>query len=99
MSDVEALRHEWRIKKPEGKNRNRKYIGPEGRIKGLNYALGLERFTSNCEQPLKDMNLNIWILDEYMHYLDERPELDRLTIIECDRLDNEYICKHIMKIE
>ena len=54
-NEREALRHEWRIKKPEGKNRTKKYYGPKGRIRGLNYALGLERFTSKCEKALKDM--------------------------------------------
>jgi predicted GIY-YIG superfamily endonuclease len=98
-TEVEALRHEWRIKKPEGKNRNRRYFGPEGRIKGLNYALGLERFTSNCEKPLRDMDLTIWILREYAYLLEERPELDRLTIIESDRLDDDYISDNIIRID
>jgi predicted GIY-YIG superfamily endonuclease len=95
-SDVEAQRHEWRIKKPEGKNRNRKYVGPSGRIKGLNYALGLERFTSKCENAVKDMDLTIWVLKEYAHILEDRPELKRLQIIECDELNNEYIENNIM---
>jgi predicted GIY-YIG superfamily endonuclease len=94
-TEVEALRHEWRIKKPEGKNRNRKYTGAEGRMKGLNYALGLERFTSKCDKPLRDMELTIWVLREYAHLLKVRPELQRLTIIECDNLDDEYITNNI----
>lgn len=96
-SDRESQRHEWRIKKPEGKNRNRKYFGPAGRIKGLNYALGLERFTSNCEKALKDMDLTIWILSEYSYLLESRPELDRLKIIETDRIDNDYIMNNIIR--
>lgn len=94
-SEVEALRHEWRIKKPEGKNRGSKYLSAEGRVKGLNYALGLERFTSKCEKPLAEMNLTIWILREYAHLLDDRPELHNLTIIECESLDTEYINQNI----
>jgi predicted GIY-YIG superfamily endonuclease len=97
-SDKEALRHEWRIKKPEGKsrNKNKKYIGPGGRIKGLNYALGLERFTSNCENAIKDMKLNIWILKEYRHLLEDRPDYLLLNIIECDTINNEFIELSIM---
>lgn len=94
-SEVEALRHEWRIKKPEGKNRRAKYQSPEGRIRGLNFALGLERFTSKCLKPLREMNLTIWILKEFAHLLDERPELPNLTIIECESLDAEYINNYI----
>lgn len=92
-SDKEAQRHEWRIKKPEGKgiHKNKKYIGPVGRIKGLNYALGLERFTSQCEKPIKEMDLTIWILKEYTHLLEERADYHLLQIVPCDKLDDEFI--------
>lgn len=98
-SDEEAQRHEWRIKKPEGKNRNKKYVGPAGRIKGLNYALSLERFTSNCENLIKDMELNIWILEEYADLInikEKRSDLDNLNIISCKSIDTEYIKNNIM---
>ena len=100
-SDVEALRHEWRIKKPEGKSRTQKYNGPAGRIRGLNYALMLERFTSKCETPIKDMDLNIWVLNEYADLLDAKHKmgLDKLRIIGSDVLDAAYITEHIHTVQ
>lgn len=72
----EALRCEWRIKKPEGKRRTTKYVGPRNRIKGVNHAMSLERFTSNCPNTVKDLGLKIWVHEDYVDALDERYYLD-----------------------
>lgn len=83
-SEKEALRCEWRIKKPEGKNRSSKYNSPSGRIRGLDYILDLEKFTSNCEQKIKDQHLTIWILKEYRYLLRDRLDYVHLKIVELD---------------
>ena len=70
----EALQTEWRIRRVEGRKRPRKYSGPGGRIKGLNQILKMEKFTSNCIRNVKDMNLTIYLEEEYHEYITDLPE-------------------------
>lgn len=84
----ETLRCEWRIKKPEGKRRTSKYVGPANRIKGLNYALGLEHFTSNCINLTRDMGIKIWVHEDYADNLEEREYID---IENCLAFDDAII--------
>ena len=66
---IEALQTEWKIKTVEGRRRPSKYNKPEGRVKGLNNILQLDKFTSNCKRDICDMNLTIYIQDEYKNLL------------------------------
>ena len=66
---IEALQTEWKIKTIEGRRRPAKYNKPEGRIKGLNCILQLDKFTSNCKRNVCDMELTIYIKDEYRNLL------------------------------
>lgn len=65
LDERDALRHEWRIKKPLGKNRTSKYCTPAGRIDGVSYALTLDKFTTKCERLTSECNFTIWILKEF----------------------------------
>jgi predicted GIY-YIG superfamily endonuclease len=85
----DALRCEWRIKKPEGKRRNGKYSKSKGRIKGLVYALKLDRFTSNCDILTCDMGLTIHTLNEYVDMFEEVYDTigrDKIKIIGYDTI-------------
>lgn len=71
---ISALQAEWRIKRVEGKRRPSKYCRPDGRIKGLNKIFTLEKFTSNCKENICDMNLTIYIDQNYKQFLQDIPE-------------------------
>jgi len=79
---IATLQAEWRIKRVKGRRRSRKYSKPEGRIKGLNEILKLERFTSKCKNKICDQNLIIYIDDEYKKYLTDIPENIQIKSIE-----------------
>ena len=68
---INALQCEWRIRKPFNKRRTIEYCGSEGRIKGLNHVLHLEKWTNRAlpnGYPLK-----VKILPEYKYLLSELP--------------------------
>ena len=75
-----ALQCEWRIRKPFNKRRTREYCGPEGRIKGLNHVLHLDKWTSNSIKS--GFPLEVKILPEYRHLLTDLP--DYITVTELD---------------
>ena len=70
---INALQCEWRIKKPFNKRRTREYCRSEGRIKGLNHVLHLDRWTSNSI-PNGEFPLEVNILPEYKHLLTDLPD-------------------------
>jgi len=74
---INALQCEWRIKKPFNKRRTREYCGPEGRIKGLNYVLHLDKWTSNS--VIVDFPLEVKILPKYKHLLTDLPNYITVT--------------------
>ena len=70
-----ALQCEWRIKHPAPKRtRPQRYNSPEGRIIGLNEILKLDRWTGSSTIDNKDLELKIWILEEYADLLTDIPD-------------------------
>ncbi len=76
-----ALQCEWRIRKPLNKRRVGMYCGPEGRIKGLNHVLHLDKWTSNSIS--NGFPLEVKILPQYKHLLSDLP--DYVTITDMDQ--------------
>ena len=62
----EAMKAEWRIRHPDFKKyKSKKFIGPEGRIRGLDYILNnSDKWTSTSEN-IKEQDLDINIIEEY----------------------------------
>jgi predicted GIY-YIG superfamily endonuclease len=86
-----ALSCEWAIKHPTKKKiRPKKYCGIEGRIKGLNEILLLERWTTKCELN-NDCNYIIYIVKEMAQYLDKTIIPNNITIIEVDMIDKTTV--------
>lgn len=83
---INALQCEWKIKHPVRKKvRPSKYNSPEGRIKGLNKVLKLNKWTSNSTCNNNDYNFKVWILNDYIYLLTDLP--DNIEIIGVDRID------------
>jgi predicted GIY-YIG superfamily endonuclease len=83
-----ALQCEWKIKHPARKKlRPAKYNSPEGRIIGLNEIFQLDKFTSECEYLIKDMNLEIFIVKEYANKLTNVPSNILVHIVDSLNLD------------
>lgn len=81
-----ALQCEWRIKHPAKKKiRPRRYNSPKGRIIGLNEVLKMNRWTSNTIIDVTNLNLEIWILNEYAHILTDLPS--NIKVINVDKID------------
>jgi predicted GIY-YIG superfamily endonuclease len=80
-----CLQSEWRIKKPNNRNRRGKYCTPKGRILGLCKVLKLNRWTGNSIYDNKDMKLTVWIEKQYSHLLKGIP--DNIEVITVDRID------------
>jgi len=74
---INALQCEWRIRKPSNKRRAREYRGPEGRIKGLNHVLHLDKWTSRAAD--NGFPMEVKILPEYKHFLTELPDYVAVT--------------------
>lgn len=80
-----ALQCEWRIKHPDNKRKRcGKYIGPKGRIKGLNEVLQLDKWTSQSTID-STFNIDIWILKEYAHLLTNLKS--NITLHVVDKID------------
>ena len=72
QDNIECLQCEWRIKHPTNSRiRPKIYSGIEGRIKGLKYILQQEKFTNNSLRLIKDIQLDIYIKEEYIHLLND----------------------------
>ena len=79
-----ALQCEWRINHPDNKRRTRKYCTPIGRIEGLNKVLKLEKWTSNSLHNNNELDLHIYILRNYEHFLTDLP--DNVTLHAVDNI-------------
>jgi len=78
-----ALQCEWKIKHPARKRKRPSvYNSPAGRVMGLAEILRGERWTSKSTHRVCDMNLEIWILDEYARLLDGLPENIRINVVD-----------------
>jgi len=83
-----ALSCEWKIKHPTGSRiRPKKYCGIDGRIKGLNEILHLNKWTSKCEENI-DCLYTIYILKDYVKYIDKSILPSYIDIIEVDTMDD-----------
>jgi len=86
-----ALSCEWMIKHPTRKRiRPKKYCGIDGRIKGLNEILCLEKWTSKCELHVEN-SFTIYIVKEYLNLLDKTIIPKNINIIEVDCIDNNLL--------
>lgn len=85
-----ALQCEWKIKHPARKRtRPQKYNSPSGRIIGLNEILQLDKWTSKSEVAIKDHELKIWILNDYIHLLENVPK--NIQVIGVDKIDLDNV--------
>jgi predicted GIY-YIG superfamily endonuclease len=83
---INALQCEWRIKHPTKKRiRSNKYNSPSGRITGLNEILQVDRWTLQSTIDIKDTKLQLWIVNEYAHLLNDVPA--NVEIIHVDKID------------
>ena len=81
-----ALQCEWRIKHPARKKiRPSKYNSPEGRIIGLNEIFQLEYWTSSSTISVSELELELWVLNDYAHVLTDVPENIKINIV--DKID------------
>lgn len=86
---INALQCEWRIKHPNNKRkRSIKYLNPEGRIKGLNKVLKLEKWTNSSTIINSTIKLKVWIKKEYSHLLTDLPDNIEVIIVDEIDLDN-----------
>ena len=76
--NINALQCEWRIRKPFNRRRTKAYCCPEGRIKGLNHVLHLDKWTSNSIP--NGFPIEVKILPEYKHLLTDLP--DYISVID-----------------
>lgn len=79
-NNINALQCEWRIKKPFNKRRTKEYCSPEGRIKGLNHVLHLDKWTSNS--IMSGFPLDVKILSKYKHLLTDLPDYITVTSVD-----------------
>jgi len=82
----EALQMEWKLRTIIGRRRPSKYNKPIGRIKGLNYILQNDFFTSNSKRPISDMELTIYLHPDFHIYLENIP--DNITIKNISDINN-----------
>jgi predicted GIY-YIG superfamily endonuclease len=80
---INALSAEWRIRYPSNKRQKEaKYKGINGRIVGLNEVLKLDQWTNQCKIKNKDMNLELFILKDYVHLIDDLPNYIKINIVD-----------------
>ncbi len=87
---INALQCEWKIKHPAKKKiRPCKYNTPSGRVIGLNEVLHLDKWTSSSTYNNKDLNLEIYIINEFATLLQNLP--DNIKIYPVDHIDLSII--------
>jgi structure-specific endonuclease subunit SLX1 len=97
-TNINALSCEWLIKHPSGKpgKREKKFNGPEGRIKSLNRILQLDQWTSKCLISNKDCQYKLHIAADVAHLLTELPRnievvvVDQINLDEIDIVSEKY---------
>jgi len=88
---INALSCEWRIKHPSGKpgTREPQYRGVEGRIKGLNKVLQLDKWTNQCVINNRDQSFVLYITKDVSHLLDSSIIPSNINIIEVDAITKD----------
>ena len=80
---INALSCEWRIRYPSNKRKKElKYNGINGRIIGLNEVLKLTQWTKQCTILNKDINLELFILKDYVNLINNLPNNITLTVVD-----------------
>ena len=89
---INALQCEWKIKYPNNKRpRPKQYSGSDGRIKGLNEVLKLDRWTNQSTLDNKDSKFTVWIHQDYSNLLTDLP--DNITVISVEKIDlDNLVC-------
>lgn len=87
VDHINCLQCEWKIKYPIG--RSRKYRSVEGRIKGINDVIKLNRWTNNSIINNDDVTYTIWIVKNYAHLLHSYP--DNYIVNVVDVIDNNLL--------
>ncbi len=87
---INALQCEWRIKHPNNKRkRPSRYCRPEGRIKGLDEVLKLDKWTSRSTLDNKDQKFKLWIVKDFEKHLTDLPDNIELCVVE--KIDLELV--------
>lgn len=81
---INALSCEWILKHLARKS---KYRGIKGKISGLNDGLKLEQWTKPCKIKNKDMQLELYILEEYASLLDTDTLPENIDIYILDKIE------------
>ena len=89
---INTLSCEWRIKHPTGKpgQRDAKYRGPAGRIRGLNEVLPLSKWTSKCTCENSVTPLRLHIVEDMIPYLDRTIIPANIEVIVVPRILEEH---------
>ena len=83
-----ALSCEWRIRYPNNRrNKEAKYRGIKGRIVGLNEVLQLDKWTNPCTDMNCDMQLDLFIHNDYLHLLEVEKIPSNIKIHSISELD------------
>jgi predicted GIY-YIG superfamily endonuclease len=84
---INALQAEWRFAHSNNKRRrSSKYSSPIGGIIGVNEVLKLDKWTNNSIESNADMELTMWIYEEYLHLLIDIP--DNITVIPINNFND-----------
>ncbi len=66
-----ALSCEWKLKHPDGKRiKGKQYKGIDGRIKGINTVLKLEKWSNNCTILNSDCDYTVYVEEDVYKKLD-----------------------------
>jgi structure-specific endonuclease subunit SLX1 len=89
-TNINALSCEWLIKHPSGKpgRREKKFNGPEGRIRSLNRILQLEQWTSKCLISNRDCKYKLHIVSDVAHLLEKLPDNIEVVVVDKINLDD-----------
>ncbi len=80
---INALSCEWRVRYPDNRRKKeKKYKGVNGRIVGLNEVLKLDEWTKQCTIPNNAMDLELYILKDYAHLIDNLPDNIQLHVVD-----------------
>lgn len=80
---INALQCEYAIRYPLSKRKKLpKYKGVNGRIVGLNDTLKLSQWTKKSDVLNDSMSLELWILHDYAHLIDNLPSNIVVNIVD-----------------
>lgn len=87
-----CLSCEWRIKKPTGqRKRPAKYCGVNGRIKGLNEVLVLDKWTKKCTIENKDCTYKLYMTFDVSDLIDLEFMPKNIEIFKVNKMNNKFL--------